>query len=521
MKASSQPLASGRPLARPPSATLRARDLLGYLTDPGSFEPWDEEVVATDLLGFTDSQAYGERLIDAQTRSGCSEAVVTGGGLLAGRPLALVLSEYGFLGGSVGVATGERVARAFDRARRKRWPLLAVTASGGARMQEGVLGFVQMVTMTAAASRYLREGLPFIVYLTDPTLGAVLASYGSLGHVTFAMPGALIGFAGPRAVRALTGKDLPGTVQHSENLMEVGLVDDLVAPSALRERVGTILEALAPVSRPGRELALDEPVMDRGEAWACVAASRRPGRPGARRLLHSLARHVTELRGDSRDAEDAAVIAAIARVNEVPVIFLGYDRAPAGARAGLTPAGLRKARRAMALAEGLRVPLLTVIDTSGAELSRRSEEDGLARHIAVCLAQLLRLSVPTLSVLLGEGSGGGALALLPADRVLAAENAWLAPIAPEGAAAILYGTSERAPELASAQRISSGDLARFGIVDYVISENGGPEAFIDRLGQALGKELYGLLSDDSRKPSGGREARFRFSGSPLKTATCR
>jgi acetyl-CoA carboxylase carboxyl transferase subunit beta len=481
------------------------------LTDFGSFEPWDEEVVAKDLPGFTDSQAYGERLGDLETRLGCSEAVLTGGALLGGRPLALVLSEFAFLGGSVGVATGERVVRAFDRARRKRWPLLAVTASGGARMQEGVLGFAQMVTTTAAAARYLREGLPFIVYLMDPTLGALLASYGSLGHVTFAMPGALIGFAGPRAVRALTGKDLPRTVQYSENLMQVGLVDDLVGPRELRERVGTILDALAPAAHRSQELAVDEPAPATRDAWACVAASRRPGRPGARRLLHSVARHVTELRGDALGADDAGVIAAIARVNEVPIIFLGYDRPPAGARAEVTPAGLKKARRAMALAEGLRVPLVTVIDTPGAELSRRSEENGLARHIALCLAQMLQLSVPTLSVLMGEGSGGAALALLPADRVLAAENAWLAPIAPEAAAAILYGASERAPELASAQRITSGDLTRFGMVDYVISEDGGSEAFIARLGRILGKELYELVSDDSRQRSRSRGARFRFS----------
>lgn len=510
MKGTSQPVAWDSPLARPPSAALRARDLIGFLTDVGSFEPWDEEVVAKDLLGFKDFQTYGERLTDLQTRSGCSEAVLTGAALLGGRPLALILSEFAFLGGSVGVATGERVVRAFDRARRKRWPLLAVTASGGARMQEGVLGFVQMVTMTAAATRYLREGLPFIVYLMDPTLGAVLASYGSLGHVTFAMPGALIGFAGPRAVRALTGKDLPRTVQYSENLMQVGLVDDLVAPRALRERVGAILEALAPVGHPAPELAVDEPVAEPREAWACVAAARGPERLGARRLLHSVARHVTELRGDALGADDAGVIAAIARVNEVPIMFLGYDRPPAGVRAEVTPAGLRKARRAMALAEGLRVPLLTVIDTPGAELSRRSEENGLARHIALCLAQLLQLSVPTLSVLMGEGSGGAALALLPADRVLAAENAWLAPIAPEGAAAILYGTSERAPELASAQRIASSDLARFGIVDYVVSEDGGSEAFVARLGRILGKELHTLVSDNSRQRLRRRVARFRF-----------
>jgi acetyl-CoA carboxylase carboxyl transferase subunit beta len=489
------------------------------LADSGSFEPWDEEVVAEDLLSFKDSQAYGERLGDLETRLGCSEAVLTGGALLGGRPLAVVLSDFAFLGGSVGVATGERVVRAFERAKRKRWPLLAVTASGGARMQEGVLGFVQMVRMTGAAARYRQEGLPFIVYLMDPTLGAVLASYGSLGHVTFAMPGALIGFAGPRAVRALTRKDLPRTVQYSEHLTQVGIVDELVGPRELRERVGAVLDALAPTAHPSRGLAVDEPVPATRDAWACVAASRSPGRPGARRLLQTVASHVTELRGDGLGADDAGVIAAIARINEVPVIFLGYDRAPAGARAEVTPAGLKKARRAMALAEALRVPLLTVIDTPGAELSRHSEENGLARHIALCLAQLLQLSVPTLSVLMGEGSGGAALALLPADRVLAAENAWLAPIAPEGGAAILYGAPERAPELANAQRISSGHLARFGIVDYVISEDGGSETFIARLGRILGKELFELVSDDSHKRSRGRETRFRFSGSPLDTGT--
>jgi Carboxyl transferase domain len=194
-----------------------------------------------------------------------------------------------------------------------------------------------------------------------------------------------------------------------------------------------------------------------GPAWESVLRTRRAGRPGAADLIRLAATDVTSL-------HQAGLILALARIGGYPCVLIAQDRhgPPPG------PAALRQARRGARLATELRLPLVCVIDTPGADLSARAEEDGLASEIAGCLADLTTLPVPTVSLLLGQGAGGAALALLPADRVLAAQHAWLAPLAPEGASAIIYRDTGHAPQLAARQRIRSADLAADGIVDQVI-----------------------------------------------------
>ena len=173
--------------------------------------------------------------------TGLSEAVLTGRATLDGRPFVVVAGEFGFLGGSIGVATAERVARAFERAIEQRLPLVALPASGGSRMQEGTLAVVGMAKLAAAAGRLRAAGLPYVVCLTHPTMGGVLASWGSLGTVTFALPDAVAGFAGPRVVELLTGRPLSSRVQRAETLLAQGLLDAVVEPAALRSRVARVL----------------------------------------------------------------------------------------------------------------------------------------------------------------------------------------------------------------------------------------------------------------------------------------
>ena len=183
-----------------------ARERVALVADEGSFEEWDADVVSDDPLSFSDTKPYRERLAEAREATGLGEAVLTGRATLDGRPFVVVAGEFGFLGGSIGVATAERVARAFERALEQRLPLVALPASGGSRMQEGTLAVVGMAKLAAAAGRLRAAGLPYVVCLTHPTMGGVLASWGSLGTVTFALPGAVVGFAGPRVVELLTGR---------------------------------------------------------------------------------------------------------------------------------------------------------------------------------------------------------------------------------------------------------------------------------------------------------------------------
>ena len=172
------------------------------------------------------------------------EAVLTGTGRLRGRQVAVVVSEFGFLAGSIGVAAGERLVRAVERATRERLPLVAAPASGGTRLQEGTVAFLQMVKVAAAIADHRKAGLPYLVYLRHPTTGGVLASWGSLGHVTAAEPGALIGFLGPRVYEALHGQPFPPGVQVAENLYAKGLVDAVVAPGEVAEVAARVLEVL-------------------------------------------------------------------------------------------------------------------------------------------------------------------------------------------------------------------------------------------------------------------------------------
>ncbi|HZN79526.1 MAG TPA: carboxyl transferase domain-containing protein, partial [Mycobacterium sp.] len=207
------------------------------------------------------------------------------------------------------------------------------------------------------------------------------------------------------------------------------------------------------------------------------------------------------------------MVLALARFGGQPAVVLGQQRAPGGL---VGPAALREARRGMALAAGLRLPLVLVIDTAGPALSAAAEQDGLAGEIARCLAELVTLDTPTVSVLLGQGSGGPALAMVPADRVLAALHGWLAPLPPEGASAIVFRDVAHAPELAAAQGIRSADLLRHGIVDAIVPERPDaadePMEFTQRLSATIANELHQLRAVPDGERMAARLARYRRIG---------
>ncbi|RJK97170.1 acetyl-CoA carboxyl transferase [Vallicoccus soli] len=468
------------------------------------------------------SEAYRADVAAARERSGLDEALITGEGRIRGRRVAVVACEFSFLAGSIGVAAAERLVRAVERATREGLPLVASPTSGGTRMQEGTVAFLQMVKISAAVAKHKEAGLPYLVYLRNPTTGGVLASWGSLGHVTVAEPGALVGFLGPRVYEALYGDAFPEGVQVSENLYEKGLIDAVLAPEQLR---GTAADALDVLMAPREDLPeVPDLPEDAPEelpdvpAWESIRITRRADRPSVRALLRAAAGSITPLHGTGQGESEGTLLVALARFGQAPCLVMGQDRRRQSEGAPLGPGSLREARRAMRLAAELGLPLVSVIDTAGAALSREAEEGGLAGEIARCLAELVVLPAPTLCVLLGQGTGGGALALLPADRVVAAQHAWLSPLPPEGASAILHRTTERAPEIAADQGVRSLDLLRDGVVDRIVAERPDaadePRAFLARLGGVLEQELVRLL----RRPAGerldARLARYRGLGLP-------
>ncbi len=494
-------------------ARVGARQLLDVVLDPGTFRSWDAEPDQPPS-----GPEYAAALGRAAERAGTDEAVVTGEGLLRGRRVALAVCEFAFLAGSIGVAAADRLVATAERATAERLPLLAAPASGGTRMQEGTVAFLTMVKVSAAIAAHRAAGLPYLVYLRHPTTGGVFASWGSLGHVTVAEPGALIGFLGPRVYEALHGQPFPPGVQTAENLFRRGLVDAVVGPRQVREVAARALDVLLAPGGPAPAVAPDDVVADLPDvpAWESVQRSRDLRRPGVRDLLRHAATDVLPLHGTGAGETDPGLLLALGRFGAAPCVLLGQDRTAQAAGAPLGPAALRAARRGMSLAGELGLPLVTVIDTPGAALTVEAEQGGLAGEIARCLAEMVTLPSPTLAVLLGSGTGGGALALVPADRVVAALHGWLSPLPPEGAAAIVHRDVALAPRMAAEQGVRSADLVRAGLVDVVVPERPDaadePVAFCQRLGRVLEGELLRLRGRGAGERTAARLARYRAVG---------
>ncbi|HJT92849.1 MAG TPA: carboxyl transferase domain-containing protein [Mycobacterium sp.] len=497
---------------------IGALALRDAVLDDGSFVSWD-----APPLPVAADEAYLRDLAAARSATGLDESVLTGEGTVFGRRVAMVACEFDFLAGSIGVAAAERITAAVARATAERLPLLASPSSGGTRMQEGTVAFLQMVKIAAAVELHKRAHLPYLVYLRHPTTGGVFASWGSLGHVTAAEPGALVGFLGPRVYEHLYGEPFPAGIQTAENLQRHGVIDGVVPLDALRSTIDRTLKVVADPPGPPPPAPREEPLPD-VPAWASVEASRRPDRPGIGYLLRHGTTERVLLSGTGR-GEAATTVLALARFGGQPAVVLGQQRVVGGSdefpgrsapalRVG--PAALREARRGMALAAGLRLPLVLVIDTAGPALTAEAEQGGLAGEIARCLAELVTLDTPTVSVLLGQGSGGPALAMVPADRVLAALHGWLAPLPPEGASAIVFRDVDHAPELAAAQGIRSADLLRHGIVDAIVPERPDaadePMEFTQRLSATVANELHRLRSVPDDQRLAARLLRYRRIG---------
>ncbi len=499
------------------SRRLSAREFATLVLDEGSFQPLPAHPTTTDDPGYrAELEAAGER-------SGEQEAVLAGTGLLDGQAVVLVAGEFGFMGGSLGRAGGGGLLEAVELATERRLPLLAAPCSGGTRMQEGTPALVQMVKVAQAVSRHRREGLPYLVHMRHPTTGGVLASFASLGQWTSAEPGALVGFLGPRVQEVVAGERLPDGVQRAENLARVGVIDAVLPHDQVREVWGRFIgtwqdsDALrGSCGSPERANPPRNEAAVRVDAWQAVQASRQSGRPGAMDLVAACGQDAVWLSGTGDGQVDNTTRVGMMRLSGKPCLVVAHDRESDG-RHPLGPAALRTAQRGFTMAAELGLPVVTLIDTPGADISVEAEEHALCGEIARCTAMLSDLPVPTLSVVLGRGTGGATLALLPADRTLCAANGWMAPLPPEGASAIIHRTADRADEMARSHRIGAHDLVEAGIVDEVIAEpalldEAGAADFCGRMGEAIGRNLAELRAQDATQRLERRRTRLRSFG---------
>jgi acetyl-CoA carboxylase carboxyl transferase subunit beta len=380
----------------------------------------------------------------------------------------IIASDFDFIGGSMGAAAGERIVRAYDRAATEQAPVLVLAASGGARMQEGMVALIQMARTAAAARRHADAGLLQVAYLASPTTGGVYASFASLADLIWADPGATIGFAGPRVVEQTTGAPLPAGAHTAESAGDAGLIDNRMSLSS----AGFKLARLAPVvERSESQLMPPAPTFVRGTrdmAYAQVQAVRAQDWVDIFDVAHNPAvEFIAQMRGDRAGGKGWATEAALGMtVGGRAVVAIVLRPVPRP-----RPADYRLARRAVALAARLRLPVVTFVDSPGADPSHESEQAGIAGEIARLMAAIATHPAPTVSIVTGEGGSGGALAFAACDRLYLLDGAVFSVIAPEGAAAILYRDALRAAEVAPFLKLTGPDLLEFGIIDGIVARD--------------------------------------------------
>lgn len=498
---------------------LNARERLATLLDPGSFHEDDRGVTAFDPIAFSGKQSYRSRVISAQRRTGLAEAALTGTGSLAGREIVVAVLDFSFLGGSIGVVAGERLARAFEKATARRTAVICLCSTSGTRMQEGLLALMQIPRVLVAASRHAKAGLPHIAVLTDPTTGSAYTGFVNLADYILAEPNALVGYAALRVLQETDGPELEQGAHTAESHLSRGLVDAVVSRAQLRDSLSLLLDLL--MNRyhlsPTRDLRDGKIVHTPHAAWQQVQLSRHQQRPTALDFISRMTGSFVPLHGDRSGADDPAIVAGLGSLGGEAVMIIGQNR-PHGTPlqdGWIGPGGFRKARRAMEIADKFQLPLLTLIDTTGANPGIESEGGGLGHAIAECTATMLGIRVPTVAVIIGEGNSEAAVAMAVADRVLMLDNAVYEVIRPEDAAKILF---QEAGEAAQRLRITSHDCLKLGVVDATVPEPG-EGAHTDHneaaimLRRSIMRELTRIQRMREKKRLERRYARYRQVGS--------
>lgn len=483
---------------------MPAWERLESIADADSFEEWDAQMEERNPLDFN---GYPEKLRQLKEKTGLDEAVITGQITIDGIAAAVGVMDGRFMMASMGQAVGEKITRMVERATDRKLPVILFTCSGGARMQEGIVSLMQMAKTSAALKRHSEAGLLYISVLTDPTTGGVTASFAMLGDIILAEPKALIGFAGQRVIEQTIRQKLPKGFQRSEFLLEHGLIDRIVERKEMRETLAGILkfhragdmetaeksEKAESSIENTEELKIEKRESTPG-AWDRVLLSRKAERPTGSDYLNLVFENFMEFHGDRLYGDDPAVVGGIADFHGQPVTVIaqvkGSDTKENIKRNfGMPlPEGYRKALRLMKQAEKFHRPVICLVDTPGAFCGIEAEERGQGEAIARNLYEMSCLTVPVLSVVIGEGGSGGALAMAVADEVWMLENSVYSILSPEGFASILWKDGSRAKDAAQTMKLTAQELKNLGIIERILEE---PDSFTkDSIVPVIGQMDY-------------------------------
>lgn len=463
---------------------MKAKTRIKLVADKDSFQEWYTDFPLCNPLDYPE---YEEKLAALKEKTHLDEAVCIGEARIENSPVVLGVCDARFLMGSMGHTVGEKITGAFEEATKRKLPVVLFCCSGGARMQEGIVSLMQMAKTSAAVKKHSDAGLLYIPVLTDPTTGGVTASFAMLGDIILAEPGALIGFAGPRVIAQTIHQKLPEGFQKAEFLVEHGILDGIVKREDLKQTLSGLLKLherqkgycqFSNIVLSKEEILQDTRRKKTKEmtAWERVQTARDSKRPVSLDYIKEIFDSFMELHGDRAFRDDGAIIGGLALLDGQPITVIGIQKGRntkenIGRNFGMpSPEGYRKTLRLMKQAEKFHRPIITFIDTPGAFCGVEAEERGQGEAIARNLLEMAALKVPVLSIVIGEGGSGGALALGVGNEVWMLENAIYSILSPEGFASILWKDSKKAKEASEVMKITAEDLKKLGIIEQVIPE---------------------------------------------------
>lgn len=512
---------------------IRAKNRIRIVADSKTFENWFEDMPVSNPLDFP---GYEDKLSETKEKTGLHEAVTIGKCTIYGEPACVFVCDARFLMSSMGHVVGEKIAAGVERATKEKLPVIGFCCSGGARMQEGIVSLMQMAKTSAALKKHSDAGLLYVPVLTDPTTGGVTASFAMLGDIILGEPGALIGFAGPRVIEQTIGQKLPKGFQRAEFLVEHGIIDGIVERDDLKSTLYQIIKLHKEEDSSKRYANFEEGSIssyipkeivreraahsDLKDAWGKVHASRDMNRPSMLTYVDYMFDDFIELHGDRAFRDDPAVVGGIAFLDGQPVTVVGIQKGNDAKECAYrnfgmaSPEGYRKALRLMKQAEKFNRPVICFINTSGAYPGMEAEERGQGEAIARNLYEMSGMKMPILSVLIGEGGSGGALALAVANEVWMLENSTYSILSPEGFASILWKDGKRAKEASEVMKITAQDLKQLGAIEKIIPEFGGADAqTVEAIAMTMKVEVKQFLTKyagmDGEAIAEERYSRFR------------
>ncbi|MEC8048674.1 MAG: carboxyl transferase domain-containing protein [Chloroflexota bacterium] len=460
---------------------IPAKERINLIIDQGTFKEINKNLSSNfEQIAQEELENYDEKIKSDQFRTGLNEAVVTGTAKINGEDIIIIALDFGFLGGSMGLIVGEKVALAYELASKKNLPAITIINSGGSRIQEGVISLMQMSKTVSSANLLKNSNIPMITILCNPSTGQTMSSFATISDVIIGEPGAKIGYSSYRKLKNKNSHDSRKQYT-SEEFLTNGFIDLVVSRDELKYKISVLISILKPkYSYKSKRLKITKNKNIKfNNALESLKISRNIDRPKSSIYINNIFSEFIELHGDRIGNDDNSVIIGIGKIVNEPFVLVAQERrvitksnnnVSRNYNNKIMPSGFRKANRALKLAEKFKIPCLCLVDAVYPELSLKSEYSGLAYSISELLSNKLSLETPILSIIIGEGGSETALAFSIADSIMMQKNSIFTPLSPEEAAKIRLGDSRKVKEISNMMRFTSEDCLKLGIIDRVIDE---------------------------------------------------